>query len=132
MLHEATTSPYVDYKYYKETYRGNKVPENRFEAVEMKAEAVLHMITFDRVKRLPEIPDEVKRAICAMAETAFQEEKKTPGVKSENIDGFSVTYADSGNSTGADGMRTAMYQSANIYLANTGLLFKGVSKRYDY
>ena len=42
---------------------------------------------------LPEIPDEVKKAICAMAEVSYQEDKKTPGVKSETIDGYSATFA---------------------------------------
>ena len=131
MLHEAITSPYVDFGYYSETYFGKKIPEDSFPEFEKKAEAVLHMITFDRVKRLPEIPDIIKDAICAMAETAYQENKKTPGVKSENIDGFSVTYANSGNTTGVNGMIKAMYESAAIYLVNTGLLYKGWSKRYD-
>ena len=84
-----------------------------------------------RVKRLPEIPDMVKDAICAMAEIDYQEEKKTPGVKSENSDGYAVTYADSGNTTGASGRVALMYQEASIYLGNTGLLYKGVSKKYD-
>lgn len=131
MLHEAITGPYVDYEYYSKTYCGKRIPENSFPTFEQKAEAVLHMITFDRVKRLPEIPDEVKKAICAMAETAFREDKKTPGVKSETIDGYSVSYADSGNTSGTNGMVNAMYESAMIYLANTGLLFKGRSRKYD-
>ena len=102
-----------------------------FDACEKRAEAVLHRISFDRVKRLPEIPDMVKDAICAMAEIDYQEEKKTPGVKSENSDGYAVTYADSGNTTGASGRVALMYQEASIYLGNTGLLYKGVSKKYD-
>ena len=80
MLQEAITSPYVDYNYYSETYGGNKIPQDSFDACEKRAEAVLHRISFDRVKRLPEIPDMVKDAICAMAEIDYQEEKKTPGV----------------------------------------------------
>ena len=79
MLQEAITSPYVDYNYYSETYGGNKIPQDSFDACEKRAEAVLHRISFDRVKRLPEIPDMVKDAICAMAEIDYQEEKKTPG-----------------------------------------------------
>ena len=108
MLQEAITGPYVDYNYYSETYGGNKIPKDSFDACEKRAEAVLHRISFDRVKRLPEIPDMVKDAICAMAEIDYQEEKKTPGVKSENSDGYAVTYADSGNTTGASGRRALL------------------------
>lgn len=131
MLQEAITGPYVDYNYYSETYGGNKIPKDSFDACEKRAEAVLHRISFDRVKRLPEIPDMVKDAICAMAEIDYQEEKKTPGVKSENSDGYAVTYADSGNTTGASGRVALMHQEASIYLGNTGLLYKGVSRKYD-
>ena len=131
MSQEAITSPYVDFKYYQNEYGGNKIPQDSFQRLERQSEAVLHLITFDRVKRLPEITDAIRDAICAMAETAWLEEKKTPGVKSETIDGYSVSYADSGNTTGANGMTNVMYESAFPYLANTGLLFKGRSRTYD-
>jgi len=32
MLQEAITSPYVDYNYYSETYGGNKIPQDSFDA----------------------------------------------------------------------------------------------------
>lgn len=127
MLQEAIKSPYVDYEYYKESYFGSKIPEKAFPKYEMQAEAFLHRITFGRVKRLPEIPDEVMKAICAMAEVNYQEDKKTPGAKSETIDGYSVTFADTGSS-----VRDAeMYQEAKNFLSDTGLLFKGRSRKYD-
>ena len=131
MLQEAIKSPYVDYKYYSDTYGGKKIPESSFDACEKRSEAVLHRISFDRVKRLPEIPDLIKVAICAMAEIDYQEEQKTPGIKSENSEGYSVTYADAGNTCGTSGKVAMMYQAASVYLANTGLLYKGVSKKYD-
>lgn len=34
MLQEAITSPYVDYNYYSETYGGNKIPQDSFDACE--------------------------------------------------------------------------------------------------
>ncbi len=128
MLQEAVKSPYVDYEYYKESFYGSKIPENAFPRYEMRAEAFLHRITFGRVERLPEIPDEVKNAICAMAECSFREDKKTPGVKSENIDGYSVSF---GNSTEVS-RNTELYGIAKTYLSTTGLLFRGRSRKYDY
>lgn len=127
MLHEAVTSPYVDYKYYAEAFLGTAIPEPSFPALEKKAEAFLHRITFGRVKRLPEIPKEVKDAICAMAEYNFQADKKTPGVKSENIDGYSVSYGDSTETS----RNTELYGVAKNYLSDTGLLYRGRSRRYD-
>lgn len=130
MLHEAVKSPYVDYNYYVETFLGSTIPERSFLASERKAEAFLHRITFGRVKRLPEIPNEVKDAICAMAEYNFRADKKTPGVKSENIDGYSVSY---GESTDTETSRnTELYGVAKNYLSDTGLLHRGRSRKYDH
>lgn len=128
MLHEAITSPYVDYEYYTREYCGSKTPKEAFEFHEKKAEALLHRITFDRVKRLPAIPDCVKDAICAMADISFQYSKKPPEIKSENTDGYSVTYSD----MDAKKMNAEMNEAARVYLDNTGLLFKGRSRRYDH
>ena len=57
MLQEAITSPYVDYNYYSETYGGNKIPQDSFDACEKRAEAVLHRISFDRVNTAPPTAD---------------------------------------------------------------------------
>lgn len=127
MFHEAVTSPYVDYEYYVKAFLGTAIPESSFPALEKKAEAFLHRITFGRVKRLPEIPNEVKDAICAMAEHNFREDKKTPGVKSENIDGYSVSYGDSTETS----RNNELYSVAKNYLSDTGLLCRGRSRRYD-
>lgn len=127
MLHEAVKSPYVDYEYYAKAFLGTAIPEPSFPALEKKAEAFLHRITFGRVKRLPEIPNEVKDAICAMAEYNFREDKKTPGVRTENIDGYSVSYGDSTETS-----RSAeLYSVAKNYLSDTGLLHRGRSRKYD-
>lgn len=131
MLQEANTSSYVDYDFYVNEYKGSKIPENEFAVNEAYAEDILHLITFDRVKKLSEIPLEVKKAICAIAETSYSEDKKTPGVKSESNDGYSVSYSDSGNTIGESGKVKMMYQSARIYLGNTGLLYRGWSRKYD-
>lgn len=127
MPQEAITAPYVDYKYYQESFLGTTVPESSFPSCEKRAEAFLHRITFDRVKRLPEIPREVKDAICAMAECTFTEGKKTPGIRSENSDGYSVSYSDST----ADTRNADLYRAAEDYLSNTGLLYRGRSEKYD-
>lgn len=127
MLHEAVKSPYVDYEYYVKAFLGTAIPESSFPALEKKAEAFLNRITFGRVKRLPEIPNEVKDAICAMAEYNFREDKKTPGVRSENIDGYSVSYGDSTETS----RNAELYSVAKNYLSDTGLLHRGRSRKYD-
>ena len=124
---ETVKSPYVDYEYYKESFFGSKISKAAFFRYEMQAEDYLHRITFGQVKKLPEIPDEVKKAICAMAEVRCREDKKMPGVRSENIDGYSVSYGDSTSET----RDAELYSAAKNYLSGTGLLYRGRSRKYD-
>lgn len=130
------TSPYVTFDYYRDVFKGTAIPEDSFLNHEEFAEAVLHRITFNRILRRPElITDDIlaniKNAICAMADVDYQENRKTPGVKSETTDGYSVTYGDSGNTSGTSGRVSMMHQAAKTYLHDTGLLFKGRSRKYD-
>lgn len=127
MLHEAISVPYVDYEYYHQTFLGTIIPAASFPQKEKKAEAFVNRITFGRVKLLREVPSEVKNAICAVAEYDYQCDKKTPGAKSENIDGFSISYGDSTEAS----KNTERYGAAKDYLSDTGLLYRGRSWRYD-
>lgn len=64
------------------------------------------------------VPDEVKYAVCEIADMYNTEDSRS-GIVSENNDGYSVTY---------DNNRTAenkAYDIAVLYLANTGLLYRG-------
>lgn len=136
MPETALISPYADFEYYSDTFGGSTIPESKFLYHENNAEMVLHRITFNRILHHPElIPDEtaelIRKAVCAMAEVDFREKKKTQGVKSESIDGFSITYSDTGSASGEAGIAKAMYPVADIYLGGTGLLFKGRSRKYD-
>ena len=76
MPQEAITSPYVEFSYYTESYGSKKLSKDDFGCAEKHAEVVLHQITFDRIKKLSEIPEEVKQAICAMAEVSYRERKR--------------------------------------------------------
>lgn len=127
MLHEAVSNPYVDYNYYAQAFLGTVIPEKSFPKVEKRAEAFVNRITFGRIKRLSEVPPEVKDAICAVAERRYYLDKKTPGVKSENIEGYAVSYADTTESS----ENAELYGVAKNYLSDTGLLYRGRSRRYD-
>lgn len=127
MLHEAVSNPYVDYNYYAQAFLGTVIPEKSFPKAEKRAEAFINRITFGRIKRLSEIPLEVKDAICAVAEYRYQADKMAPGVRSENIEGYSVSY---GDTTESD-RNAELYGVAKNYLSDTGLLYRGRSRRYD-
>ena len=65
-----------------------------------------------------EVGIDVMHATCEIAE-AFYFDDKTKGIKSENNDGYSVSFAD------YDVLKNAV-DIALIYLGNSGLLYRGI------
>lgn len=129
MFTEDTRSPYVDFNFYRNVYHGTQIKADDFLNAEMQAEAFVDGITFGRIRKLEEIPDCVKKAICSAAEEMdrFISGKKNQ-IKSESNDGYSVTYADA---MSENSCRNAMKSDVRRWLAGTGLMYKGWSKVYD-
>ena len=91
-------------------------------------ETLVNKITFGRIHKYDLRPDDlkaVKLSICAAAEAVYNLDKHRD-IKSENNDGYSVTYVDSGESS----RRVRMIEAADIYLADTTLRNRMAS--YDY
>lgn len=121
---------YVDFSYYVEQYRGNKITdEEMFLGASREASLYLREITHDRIT---EITDDVKNATCAVAEVYFCDCVKLDSmggreVKSENTDGYSISYV----TEGKDGesresvLHRKMYLAARKHLIHTGLLNLG-------
>lgn len=65
--------------------------------------------------------DAVMCAICEIAEEIYRSESKQ-GIKSENIDGYSVTYADETS------LERRIIKIAGKHLNETGLLYMGVEE----
>lgn len=93
-----------------------------------RASTYIKAITFSRVDE-NNIPEEVKAAACAVAEVIYKAESSTEGEKkSENTDGYSVTYV----TEQTDGeikeviLRKKQYAAAYPHLVLTGLLKQGV------
>lgn len=134
---EAIPGSYVDYEYYTESYKGEKLKEDIFPRYAKWASALVDQMTFGRVKDLQEIPDCVKEAVCCAVEKRFSyEEKADRDLKSESNDGYSVSYADAGDEGSAV---ASIMEDIRIYLSGTGLLFRGTRKlargrvfKYDY
>lgn len=63
--------------------------------------------------------EDVRRCLYALAEEFFEEEKQG-GIKSENIDGYSVTFKDQ-SPAGRRLLKTAL-----LYFGKSGLLYAGV------
>ncbi len=105
---------YIDYEYYTDRFKGNTIPLADFEHVSLRAEEYINYITNGRIT---DISEPVQNACCAVADKLYSMGARE-GIQSETTDGYSVTYRD------ADGL--LLYGAAEVYLAGTGLLYRGV------
>ena len=95
-----------------------------------KAEAYIRKLTYIRGNIFATEDMAVKDAVCAVADVyASCEKKKEAGtVKSENNDGYSVSYAveQSDGQTVEELIRKKAYEAASTYLLPTGWLSRKV------
>lgn len=117
---------YVDYAYYASEYGGEIIPENKFSGYERRAEAYIRKITYVRGDIFSTGSDMVKDAVCAVADVycSYDQKQASAGmVKSENNDGYSVTYVteQTDGQTAEEVLRKKAYAAASAYLLPTGM-----------
>ncbi len=106
----------VDYLYYKKDYRGAIFCEkSEFERYEIRARVYINSAINTPVESAGEAAN---YCICAVAEQLYREAERG-GVKSESLDGYSVTYSGEKNKE--------LYAILRMCLP-AELLFKGVSR----
>lgn len=122
---------YIDLEYYQNFFSDISVPYDSFERIAREASLFVREITFNRIDE-ENIIEEVKDAVCAVCEVIYKEEKElenTNGreIKSENTDGYSVTYVTEQQDgvSRQDVLWNKKYQAARPYLLHTGLLNRG-------
>lgn len=111
---------YADYDYYVNNYGGNAIAEMDFTRLSRQVSVYLNTLTLDKITGDWKTDERVKDACCAVADIYAWRERGGE-VSSETNDGASVTYVTSG--------KTIEQQTANtaaLYLANTGLLYRGI------
>lgn len=115
---------YADFAYYSKEY-GGTMPEADFKRLSRQASAFLDAVTFDRIASgQPEkVIEKVRGACCAVAD-AYLLNEQGGGVASETNDGISVTYVAGVSNAKTDNQR--LREAASLYLAHTGLLYRGV------
>ena len=127
---------YVDYEYYLNEYGGTSTPYEQFRATEKKAEAYIKKLTYVRGDIFAIENDAVKDAVCAVTDAyhAYSIQTQNGTIKSENNDGYSVTYVteqQDGESL-EELIRKKAYAAASTYLLPTGWLSRKVECSYDY
>lgn len=119
----------VDYDYYYSNYLGRKIPKEDFEELSAQAQRFVDYVTSGRIG--DSVTDKVRNAVCAAAEALHDCNSKyvniNPGIKSENTDGYSVTYQDYDVSAVTEQQDKAMYKAVQRELSGTGLLYRGCS-----
>ena len=122
---------YVDLKFYADSYNG-ELSESEFQNVIIKATAHVRRITFGRADSYID-GDEVKYATCAVCDVIAADEKRRKkhqgmNVTSENIDGYSVSFAQeqSAGEAAEELLNRKIYKSAEPFLMQTGLLDWGL------
>lgn len=126
---------YVDYAYYDSEYGGEIIPEKKFSGYERRAEAYIRKITYVRGDIFSTESDMVKDAVCAVADVycSYDQKQASAGmVKSENNDGYSVTYVteQTDGQTAEEVLRKKAYAAASAYLLPTGWLSRKVGCCY--
>lgn len=123
---------YASFEYYAGVYGGNVIPGAAFTRMIGKASRYIDSFTFGRITeanmdKFPTLPD----CACEMAEAVYNmvgKSGKDKEKKSENTDGYSVTYVTEGvdGAVAEETLRRKLYAIARVYLQNTGLLYCGV------
>lgn len=118
---------YVDFIYYRDTYKGSAIPETAFFKWERKAENKVNLHTFNRIIESAGYMNDVKMCVCEVAEELYKPElaKDSTGMvlKSYSNDGESGTYAD--ESLSEKSINNKVYDIINESLWHTGLLYRG-------
>lgn len=114
---------YVTYNWYTETFKGKVIPnEAAFDGAITEAEAYINHITRGRIT---EATEEVKNAICAVAEVIHnQAQDGALEVSSESVGNHSKSYSRKTVSTAEREAEKA--RKATLYLSRTGLLYRGL------
>lgn len=138
---------YADYDYYKNSYGGSLITEDKFSFTAARASDIIDEATFSRLENsVPEeFSEKVRVCCCELAESIYSYTVRTgdsessggasSGIASEKIGQYSVTYQSESEeqakklslAIGSDGNLDKLYYGIILkHLGNTGLMFRGV------
>ncbi len=116
---------YLDYDFYIIDWGGN-LKENEFNKLAIKAKSVIDFYTLDRVKKLDEIPIEVKYAMCELIDYEKQlEDTGGKEIASEKTASHSINYAVSKQGSNR-AIKSKQKDIVRRWLINTDLMYRGV------
>ena len=104
----------TDYLYYKKNFKGKAITDK--ETFEKCADLALRYIKSAIGQNLQHSDEEIYDCICALAEKIYEQNDRE-NIKSESIDGVSITYADDS--------KKSFYETMKLYLP-AKLLYRGI------
>ncbi len=110
----------IDYDFYLTGYCVGQIPTLSavdFEVYVQRAKVFLESI--ESGSSVEGVEDKVRACLCAISEKLYKNDKRG-NIKSESIDGYSVSFADSSNP------KSELWEIALMYLGKSGLLYQGV------
>ena len=121
---------YADYNYYTDIFGGGIVPEQYWTEVSREASAYIDRITYQRLKDGAEVTDDVKNAVCAVAQVLYRygnsDRQHEARIASESVSGRSISYINV--SEYSQQKQTELQNVADLYLPlSNPLRYAGVS-----
>lgn len=104
----------TDYLYYKRNFKGTIIADK--DVFEHCADLALRYIKSFIGENTPYQNEEVSDCICALADIIYEQSGRE-NIKSESIDGVSITYADNA--------KIDLYEVMKLYLPKE-LLYRGI------
>ena len=102
----------VSFEFYRDTYLGTAIPENRFPQLAKRAREELQRL--QRCYRIEGGEQAQAMAVCAMAECLFACGEQKMGIRSATMGGVSVGYEQGSNREKE--LQKKLYRKAGIYL----------------
>lgn len=127
---------YTTYEFYSETYLGEKIPQENFEKLSLRASAEVRKNIYDR--DISEYDKDVQMATCSVAELLYEQQEikdkiqdeNNKEVASETVGPHSKSYVNKSSLLdkrilSSDEMSKNVYNECLKYLAFTGLMYRG-------
>ena len=83
---------YSNYQQYQQ--RGGKLPESEYKIEAQKASELIDYYTMGRARSTAEMQEQLAACECELIQAALAGNAGAYGIKAENNDGYSITYAD--------------------------------------
>lgn len=122
---------YADYTFYSTTYLGTAIASAEFARLALRASQVIDQVTFNRAAAVVTADEDadtielIQMATCAVAEELHTQEANgnLDGISSERVGSYAVTFG--AGSRAMLSNEEKQEKAARLYLANTGLMFRG-------